>query len=263
MPFCRFCGEELKSDSKFCQKCGQSTERFVDPTGETASEFCRGDSYNVPPELGFWRTIGNCLTRNYFSFGGRASRREFWFFIFFLALYFIVLVAGSPHDESPTHYWALWGTLLLGTVALVIPWWSVTVRRFHDAGISTTWFVILVAVQILGFSIFVAEVSNTESFIETDAAAVLANSDEETSADLLEALEEIEALKLESEIENNSLKATLGCLISLAAGFAIFIITLLRTSPKFTGGATPCPPYAPYSAQGSNQDNAESPLDEM
>jgi len=89
------------------------------------------------------------VLRQYATFGGRARRAEYWWFILFTAL---VSVVASTID-------AVLGTMtqtglgLIGTVvslALLLPSLAVTVRRLHDTDRSG-WWVLAFLIPIAGF----------------------------------------------------------------------------------------------------------------
>ena len=78
----------------------------------------------------YWTVI----TRHFFDFKGRASRREYWMFILVnvLAGLSLTLVERMFHLSWP-YYVYQWAVLLPGT--------GVCVRRLHDAGKSGWWMV--------------------------------------------------------------------------------------------------------------------------
>jgi len=85
--------------------------------------------------MNFTQSVSTCF-KKYLDFKGRASRSEFWYFFLFytLASFLIGFVIGflmSPYGES-----ALLSVLIIVFVGLFIPALSVTVRRFHDFGVS-------------------------------------------------------------------------------------------------------------------------------
>ncbi len=82
--------------------------------------------------------------RNYFSFEGRATRREFWYFNLFVGL----LGAGrraidhlSKGTAKPEHTLLVWlyVILLLITISAFLPSIALQVRRLHDVGRSGWW----------------------------------------------------------------------------------------------------------------------------
>jgi uncharacterized membrane protein YhaH (DUF805 family)/LysM repeat protein len=87
--------------------------------------------------------------KNYANFSGRANRREWWIFWFFYCLPAVVLIAAQgflpdPPSEDSTPLMAV--GLLIGSIlavvwatALLIPLLAVTIRRFHDIGLSGWW----------------------------------------------------------------------------------------------------------------------------
>jgi uncharacterized membrane protein YhaH (DUF805 family) len=102
--------------------------------------------------------------RNYFNFRGKASRREFWYWILFTVL--LGLVIGTiesiiwPAPEQTADWMqeiqnvAAQPTPLSNflSFALLVPNLSILARRLHDAGFSAKW-IFLQAVPI-GYGIF-------------------------------------------------------------------------------------------------------------
>ena len=82
------------------------------------------------------------VLKKYAVFGGRARRKEYWYFVLFntlisIALTFIDGVTGSFSSEA--------GTGLLGGIyglAVLIPSIAVGVRRLHDTNRSGWWLLI-------------------------------------------------------------------------------------------------------------------------
>ena len=73
------------------------------------------------------------LTKQYFQFDGRTSRREFWMFLLFNAIIVMgllivdYLLSGSLNSLIVTTIYRL---------AVIIPMTAIAVRRFHDTGHS-------------------------------------------------------------------------------------------------------------------------------
>jgi uncharacterized membrane protein YhaH (DUF805 family) len=94
--------------------------------------------------------------KNYFNFKGRASRSEFWYWVLFTILLSLVLGTietvlwpAAPIDSDDLEA-VLNATLSaptpltsLANLLLFIPGLSVTARRFHDAGFSAKWLLLL------------------------------------------------------------------------------------------------------------------------
>ena len=103
--------------------------------------------------------------KNYFNFKGRASRSEFWYWVLFTILLSLVLGTietvlwpAAPIDSDDLEA-VLNSTLSaptpltsLANLLLFIPGLSVTARRFHDAGFSAKWLLLLLVP--VGYSIF-------------------------------------------------------------------------------------------------------------
>ena len=120
--------------------------------------------------MNFISSIKNCF-KKYIDFKGRASRSEYWFFIwFFILLWVGLLFAGEYWDDSNLFYElsdSLYNTLNYLIIGLIygfpliclIPLISVTIRRIHDIGQSG--FVILIFV----FGFFIAFILKNEIIV--------------------------------------------------------------------------------------------------
>ena len=99
--------------------------------------------------LSFAEALRTCFQK-YAEFRGRASRPEFWWFVL---LYYLVIflfgmpfVFGQPSFDWDGATWAVFGfSIGLASLALLLPYLAVGVRRLHDTGKSGAWwFVALV-----------------------------------------------------------------------------------------------------------------------
>jgi uncharacterized membrane protein YhaH (DUF805 family) len=72
--------------------------------------------------------------KKYAVFGGRAGRREYWYFVLFHILAYILLsiIAGIIGKIGAS-------LLSLYAVAVFLPWLAATVRRLHDTNRSGWW----------------------------------------------------------------------------------------------------------------------------
>jgi uncharacterized membrane protein YhaH (DUF805 family) len=91
----------------------------------------------------------DALRSKYATFTGRARRKEYWYFVLFYVLAFIVLavvdeVTGTLDEEAGIGL--LSGIFVLATI---VPLIAVTVRRLHDTDRSG-WWVLLNLVPIIG-----------------------------------------------------------------------------------------------------------------
>ena len=102
---------------------------------------------------GLWDYFWAAITTNYANFRGRARRKEYWGFGLFYVLGMILLtIAGLTIDaavgnfdynaEAPV---ATIVIVLLAMLASLIPGIAISVRRFHDIGLSG-WFYLLMFV---------------------------------------------------------------------------------------------------------------------
>lgn len=114
----------------------------------------------------------DCFRYNYFNFSGRARRREYWGFMLFWYIMFIVLILigfSTSFDATVYSPRALYmhipfiALLSLAFLVSIIPGIAVLVRRLHDVGFSGWWMlapiairllsILVLAPSILGFSI--------------------------------------------------------------------------------------------------------------
>lgn len=117
------------------------------------------------PALGVWGYFRHCCTTAYADFRARARRKEYWSFVLF---YVVAMTAASllgvTIDEAVGNFeggGSPVATLVLVGIAMLfflVPMLAVTVRRFHDVGLSG-WlyllFFVLSFVYIGGIIIFV------------------------------------------------------------------------------------------------------------
>lgn len=92
------------------------------------------------PGMGFVEAVRACFNR-YVTFSGRASRSEFWWFILFT---FVVGTVAGMIDGGNGLLSILVGLLIF------LPQLAVTSRRFHDAGWSFWWY-LMVLLPVLGW----------------------------------------------------------------------------------------------------------------
>jgi uncharacterized membrane protein YhaH (DUF805 family) len=86
--------------------------------------------------MSFTQSIKNSLTKNYASFSGRASRTEFWYFVIFIIIGYII--GFSLVFLSYKLFWLL----AIFMIAIIIPALAVTARRLHDIN-KTGWLQLL------------------------------------------------------------------------------------------------------------------------
>ena len=84
--------------------------------------------------MNFTQSVSTCF-KKYLNFKGRASRSEFWYFFLFYILASLLggFVIGFLVSPSSEFFYVL---AIIIFVGLFIPALSVTVRRFHDFGVS-------------------------------------------------------------------------------------------------------------------------------
>ncbi len=87
--------------------------------------------------------------RNYVNFSGRASRSEYWYFVLFMVLVYLVMfvldrVLDTNSDSMPALILTLAVAVVLIVVALglILPAISIAVRRLHDLNQSGWWYLL-------------------------------------------------------------------------------------------------------------------------
>mgnify|MGYP005813796595 CR=1 FL=1 len=125
------------------------------------------------PSMGMWGYFWKCMTSDYATFRGRARRKEYWAFVLFWTLALIaVSFAGlmidalvgnfDPYGDGPIVVLVVAG---LAVLVGLLPGMAVTVRRFHDVGMSGWFyllFLVLSFVTIGGLIIFVVTLIPTQ-----------------------------------------------------------------------------------------------------
>jgi uncharacterized membrane protein YhaH (DUF805 family) len=86
--------------------------------------------------------------KNYFNFSDRARRKEYWMFILFYIIFYVVAVVIDYTVGSPGYISIAYSLLLF------IPSLSVCVRRLHDTNRSG-WWVLLAFVPIANLVLIV------------------------------------------------------------------------------------------------------------
>ena len=121
---CTECGQVFDGNLKDCPNCGcpaSECEKVSLDETSTSSSFFNTDWAHKLYECGaiFWDT----LTNRYFKFKGRASRLEYWSFVF-------------------VSWWFIATTWGLGVILVLIPALAVSVRRCHDINRSGWWILV-------------------------------------------------------------------------------------------------------------------------
>ena len=136
MPYCSQCGNDV-TGRDFCPRCGAenadadaANPYAVGSQTQGVMPVAAGDAPEIP---GFFGALRVCFLKKHARFRGRASRAEFWFFALWIALFWLgvsVVVANSAYLTIPI---VIISALFL-SLFMILPSFSVGVRRFHDIG---------------------------------------------------------------------------------------------------------------------------------
>jgi uncharacterized membrane protein YhaH (DUF805 family) len=118
----------------------------------------------------FKEAVETCVKHKYATFSGRASRSEFWWFMLFLTIGYLVLggiaIAGIDfqNGEPGTLTFIFGGLLAIFLIAMFIPVLATTIRRFHDRNMSGWWYLGFIALSMIPFVGIVASIAQIVIF---------------------------------------------------------------------------------------------------
>jgi uncharacterized membrane protein YhaH (DUF805 family) len=122
-----------------------------------------------------------CFSNKYADFEGRARRREFWWIYFWAhVLALIILWIWSPYlkgSDELEFATALSVTIFAGLIS-VAPLYAVTIRRFHDVGLSGWWW-LLTLIPLVG-GVFFLIVALTKGQPKTNSWGPIPSFESET-----------------------------------------------------------------------------------
>ena len=135
--YCSSCGSIIKQRAEICVKCGVRVS--TPPLPSTLSATLTNTSSTGATRKGETVNWYVEVIKKYAVFGGRARRKEYWYFFLFSTLASIILAVA---DRVTGTFSPQVGTGLLGglyTLAVLIPSIAVGVRRMHDTDRSGWW----------------------------------------------------------------------------------------------------------------------------
>ena len=93
------------------------------------------------------------VLKNYFGFGGRARRKEYWMFILVNIIFtFVLSVLDRMFGWQRTGGEGILTTIY--AILVFIPWWAVQFRRLHDTDRSAWWLLVLL-IPIVGWLVII------------------------------------------------------------------------------------------------------------
>jgi uncharacterized membrane protein YhaH (DUF805 family) len=127
--FCSNCGTSAASQQVFCASCGHRLNAQSQATSASINQISQPrvdlDESNAPKPMRFIETI-KFSYKNYARFSGRASRSEYWYWVLFIWLGFIV----SAISMGLSSFFVL--LYLIFIFSVIIPGIARAVRRLHD-----------------------------------------------------------------------------------------------------------------------------------
>ena len=170
--FCSICGGKVSDSDKFCRSCGAAVDASEDSSVDAASPSALGaqaqsDAAASSVFSDLLSAVKICF-RKYFNGHGRASQREYWYWMFLLALIigaarvvdvaaFIVatlqengtaLSFDVPAPVTTCLTWLSWIAYGLALVCLC-PTISLFVRRCHDINRAGWWTLAVIPTLII------------------------------------------------------------------------------------------------------------------
>lgn len=141
--------------------------------------------------------------RRYASFSGRSTRSQYWLFVLILA---VLAVVAMIIDTAMTNDVGILNMILL--LAHLLPFWALTVRRLHDAGLSGWWTIVCIIPLI---AIIMALLPSSPKGARFDGpttagTAIPASAPTSASPVNVEQLERLAALKASGAIDDDEYK---------------------------------------------------------
>lgn len=149
--YCTHCGASIDNDAQMCLNCGtpvDSREKEVNPyfTGtQYGDKSLRHAKYGEPGiPCSFGQAVGRVLST--WTFKGRASRSEYWYWsLFYFLTTFVASFTFTFCQEIGIlrgYLWVLYWAMIAWIWLAFLPNLFVTVRRLHDVGMSGLWFLV-------------------------------------------------------------------------------------------------------------------------
>ena len=104
----------------------------------------KGFPGTIGNDLSWWGYFVRAIKEKYATFTGRANRKEYWSFVLFYLLFFVLAaliggvldeIFGNLQSPDPQAIFTVVSTGLF-SLALFLPGLAVYVRRLHDIGLS-------------------------------------------------------------------------------------------------------------------------------
>lgn len=133
--------EKLEKINELKEKGVISEEEFNKMKKELMST--DNSKANNDKEISLWEYYSNCLRKKYVCFEGRASRREYWGFVLYWNIFYLIMNVLSAASGTPWY--------IIFSIVTMLPSIAVIVRRLHDVNMSG-WLLLTIVVPF--FAVF-------------------------------------------------------------------------------------------------------------
>jgi len=155
--FCSNCGTKLDDSMKFCTSCGTRLDEDAAAQMPYQQQADNRQTLSTGLEKNLWQYF--CLAfMKYAVFNGRARRKEFWSWTLFAALFYTAAtIIGNGMGLPDIGYsitgepWGIHALYLVVALVLLLPGWSVFVRRYHDYDKRAWWVLVPIYGWIIPF----------------------------------------------------------------------------------------------------------------
>lgn len=111
--------------------------------------------------VSFSEAVKSCLTRNFFSTSGRATRAEYWWFhLFIWTTAMGLMMIGAALEKKGGEFFMILGGIFF--FITLIPSFCCRIRRMHDVGHSGMFILWGIVPYIGGIIVLIAELSGSD-----------------------------------------------------------------------------------------------------
>lgn len=179
--------------------------------------------------------------RQYATFSGRATRKEYWSFtlyyfitamvLMFACIFSAILAAGCENSARMVGIIGavIFGILLILTMlGMIIPSWAVSVRRYHDCGFSGWWLLAYLILNVVTNAAQLAMAAHTAgSAIQTATELADKTASNDMAEMFLQKLEQQQAVSETMQASSWWYLIMIFSLLQTALGLFLFVLCFL------------------------------------